>query len=336
MKVIDMHCDTIMKLYHDQRDGKNTELRSSDCNISIEKMEKGDYLCQTFAMFVYLGGVENAFEICNEMIDVFYNELEKNQDKIKIAYSGSDIEQNLAEGKMSALLSCEEGAVCNCNLRFLRNLYRLGVRMMTLTWNFENGIGEPNLMIKPGENHRTKADTTIPNPKGLTPFGIEMIQEMERLGIIIDVSHLSDGGFWDVYNHTTKPFIASHSNARGQCNHVRNLTDEMILALNKRGGVMGINYASDFLEVPPEDRTGFMSTVDNMVKHAKYVKNLTGSVDCLGLGSDFDGISQNLEMKDASQLSMLENRLRENGFSEEEIEKIFYKNVLRVFKEVLG
>ncbi len=332
MKVIDMHCDTIMGIYQAQKKGENVELRSNNLNISIEKMKAGDYLTQTFAMFVPLGWVDNAFEVCNEMIDVFYNELAKNEDQIKIAYSGSDIERNMAEGKMSALLSCEEGGVTNCNIRFLRNLYRLGVRMMTLTWNFENGIGVPNIIAKKGE----KPDTTKPNPQGLTPFGLEMIKEMERLGIIIDVSHLSDGGFWDVYNNTSVPFIASHSNARGQCNHVRNLTDEMILALHSRGGVMGINYAADFLEVPPENPEGFMSTVDNMVKHALYIKNLTGDVDCIGLGSDFDGISQNLETKDASQLSMLENKLRENGFSEEEIEKIFYKNVLRVFKAVLG
>ena len=158
---------------------------------------------------------------------------------------------------------------------------------------------------------------------------------MEKIGMIIDVSHLSDGGFWDVINHTTKPFVASHSNARSVCNHVRNMSDDMILALAKRGGVMGINYFADFLEVPPADKTGFMSTVDNMVKHINYIKNLAG-IDVIGLGSDFDGISQNLEMKDCSMLSMLENRLKEEGYTTEEIEKIFYKNVLRVFKEVLG
>lgn len=331
MKVIDMHCDTIMALYHDQKEGKYSELRTNDYNISIEKMEKGDYMAQCFAMFVPLAAVENAFETCNEMIDVFYNELAKNQDKIALVLNAEDIERNAKEGKMSAVLTVEEGAVTNCNLHFLRNLYRLGVRMITLTWNFDNGIGHPNIKRK---NPTDKVDTTIPNSEGLTEFGIEMVKEMEKLGIIIDVSHLSDGGFWDVLKYTTKPFVASHSNARGQCNHVRNLTDDMILALAKRGGVMGINYAADFLEVPPENKEGFMSTVDNMVKHIQYIKNLAG-IDCIGLGSDFDGISQNLEMKDCSMLSMLEDRLKENGFSEEEIEKIFYKNVLRVFKEVL-
>lgn len=331
MKVIDMHCDTIMALYHDQKEGKTTELRSNNLNISLEKMEKGDYLAQCFAMFIPLAAVENAFETCNEMIDVFYNELEKNQDKIAVALTAEDIERNAREGKMSAILTIEEGAATNCNLRFLRNLYRLGVRMITLTWNFDNGIGHPNVKAKGSDG---KVDITVWNNEGLDEFGIEMIKEMERLGIIIDVSHLSDGGFWDVINNTTTPFVASHSNARSLCSHVRNMTDDMILALAKRGGVMGINYAADFLENPPENKDGFMSTVDNMVKHIQYIKNLAG-IDCIGLGSDFDGIPQNLEMKDCSMLSMLENRLKENGFTDEEIEKIFYKNVLRVFKEVL-
>ena len=331
MKVIDMHCDTIMAIYNAQKQGKQIELKNSDLNISVDKMEKGDYLAQCFAMFVPLARVDNAFETVNEMIDVFYTELEKNQDRLALALNYDDIIKNQKEGKMSAVLTIEEGGTTKANLHFLRNLYRLGVRMITLTWNYENGIGFPN--IDRGQDG--EIDTTIPNTKdGLTPEGIAMVQEMERLGMIIDVSHLSDAGFYDVLKYTTKPFVASHSNARGQCNHVRNMTDDMIKKFAARGCVMGINYAADFLEVPPADKTGFMSTVDNMVKHIQYIKNLVG-IDYIGLGSDFDGISQNLEMKDCSMLPMLENKMREAGFSDEEIEKVFYKNVLRVFKEVL-
>lgn len=328
MKVIDMHCDTISALYRNPE----LNLRDNELNISLNKMIQGDYLAQCFAMFIYLKGTENAYDTCSEMIDVYYREIEKNKDLINIALSGTDIEKNLENGKMSSILTVEEGGATNCNLALLRNLYRLGVRMMTLTWNFENGIGYPNVhVLKPDGHH----DSTIHEERGLTPFGIELIQEMEKLGMIIDVSHLSDGGFWDVIKYTSKPFVASHSNARNVCDYVRNMTDDMIIALAKRGGVMGINYAADFLEVPPENKEGFLSTVDNMVKHIKYIKDLAG-IDVIGLGSDFDGIAQNLEMKDCSMLSMLENKLREENFTEEEIEKIFYKNVLRVFKEVLG
>ena len=331
MKVIDMHCDTIMAIYEGEKKNEKLELRQSDLNISVEKMEKGDYLAQCFAMFVPLGNVENAFETVNEMIDVFYQELDKNSDKLALALNYEDIIKNQKEGKMSAVLTIEEGGTTKGNLHFLRNLYRLGVRMITLTWNYENGIGFPNLMKKADGT----TDSTIPNTKdGLTKEGIALVQEMERLGIIIDVSHLSDAGFYDVLKYTTKPFVASHSNARGQCNHVRNMTDDMILKLAQRGGVMGINYAASFLEVPSTDDTNFMSTIDNMVKHIQYIKNLAG-IDCIGLGSDFDGIPQNLEMKDASELPELEKAMIEAGFSQEEIEKVFYKNVLRVFKEVL-
>lgn len=331
MKVIDMHCDTIMAIYEGEKKNEKLELRQSDLNISVEKMEKGDYLAQCFAMFVPLGNVENAFETVNEMIDVFYQELDKNSDKLALALNYEDIIKNQKEGKMSAVLTIEEGGTTKGNLHFLRNLYRLGVRMITLTWNYENGIGFPNLMKKTDGT----TDSTIPNTKdGLTKEGIALVQEMERLGIIIDVSHLSDAGFYDVLKYTTKPFVASHSNARGQCNHVRNMTDDMILKLAQRGGVMGINYAASFLEVPSTDDTNFMSTIDNMVKHIQYIKNLAG-IDCIGLGSDFDGIPQNLEMKDASELPELEKAMIKAGFSQEEIEKVFYKNVLRVFNEVL-
>lgn len=331
MKVIDMHCDTIMAIYEGEKKNETIELRQNDLNISVDKMEKGDYLAQCFAMFVPLGNVENAFETVNEMIDVFYQELDKNSDKLALALNYEDIVQNQKEGKMSAVLTIEEGGTTKGNLHFLRNLYRLGVRMITLTWNYENGIGFPNLM----KNAAGTSDSTIPNTKdGLTKEGIALVQEMERLGIIIDVSHLSDAGFYDVLKYTTKPFVASHSNARGQCSHVRNMTDDMILKLAQRGGVMGINYAASFLEVPSIDDPNFMSTIDNMVKHIQYIKNLAG-IDCIGLGSDFDGIPQNLEMKDASELPLLEKAMKEAGFSQEEIEKVFYKNVLRVFKEVL-
>ena len=154
---------------------------------------------------------------------------------------------------------------------------------------------------------------------------------MERLGIIIDASHLSDAGFYDVLNNTTKPFVASHSNARHLCKAARNMSDDMILKLAKRGGVMGINFYGNFLV----DGDGHCkSCIEDMVKHILYIKDLAG-IDCIGLGSDFDGINSELEMKDASYYQLLYEALVKAGLSEEEIEKIFYKNVLRVYKEIL-
>jgi len=325
MKVADMHCDTIYEINRLQKEGKECCLKNNHLNISIEKMKKGDYLIQNFAMFTHLQETDNPITHVNQMIDTFYNELEKNKDEISIVYSYDDIMKNQESHKMSALLTLEEGGVVCNDLAYLRNYYRLGVRMITLTWNFSNGIGYPNFDID-GDKH---GYDEFDNIHGLTEFGIEYVREMERLGIIIDVSHLSDAGFYDVLKYTNAPFVASHSNARNVCSHARNMTDDMIKKLAERGGVMGINYAAGFLEENAE-----MSRVEAMVKHIEYIRDLAG-IDCIGLGSDFDGISQNLELKDCSYLPVLEKALYEHGFSQEEVEKIFYKNVLRVYQQVL-
>ncbi len=330
MKVVDMHCDTISVILEHQRKGKNTNLRNNNLNIDIEKMKQGDYLLQNFAMFVNLKRVKNPLEQCLNLIDCFYNELEKNKDSLSLVLNYEDIIKNQNEGKISAVLTIEEGGVACSSLACLRMLYKLGVRLITLTWNYPNGISFPNFNMYKCD----MPDAHISNTKdGLTPFGIEFVQEMERLGMIIDVSHLSDAGFYDVLKYTTKPFVASHSNARSITNHCRNMTDDMILKLAKRGGVIGINFAGDFLEAC-EPGMKVRSTINNMVKHIRHIVDLAG-IDCVGLGSDFDGIYQDLEIDHAGKMPELEKALRNAGFSEESIEKIFYKNVLRVYKEIL-
>ncbi|SKA86362.1 membrane dipeptidase [Clostridium sp. USBA 49] len=330
MKVVDMHCDTISVILNKKREGENIELRENNLNVDILKMKKGDYLLQNFAMFVNLQNVKNPLEECLSLIDCFYTEIEKNKDMISLALSYDDIIKNKNEGKMSALLTVEEGGTTCSSLSNLRILYRLGVRMITLTWNYPNGIGWPNIDL----SNKKGQDFHIPNTKdGLTNFGIEFVQEMERLGIIIDVSHLSDAGFEDVLRYTTKPFVASHSNSRSVTNNVRNLTDDMILKIAQRGGVIGINFAGDFLEEPKTGKRS-RSKISNMIKHIKHIVNLAG-IDCVGLGSDFDGIYQDLELDNASKMPELEKALKLAGFSYNDIEKIFYKNVLRVYKEIL-
>ena len=282
-------------------------------------------MLQCFAMFVPLKKVENPFYTCLDMIDKYYLELDKNKNYILPAYSYNDIIKNNDNNKMSALLTIEEGGVTLSSLKNLRNLYRLGVRMITLTWNFENGIGHPNFILREG-----KPDFKTPNTEqGLTEFGFEMVKEMNKLGIIIDVSHLSDKGFYDVINTSTSPIVASHSNARSVCNHVRNLTDDMILALKKNGGVMGINYCADFISEENKH-----SSIEDIIKHINHIVKV-GGIDIVGLGSDFDGIDPDIELKDASFLNLLEDALVKEGYSNEDIEKIMYKNVLRVFENVL-
>ena len=150
---------------------------------------------------------------------------------------------------------------------------------------------------------------------------------MNELGIIVDVSHLSDAGFYDVCRYSDRPFVASHSNARSVCGVARNLSDDMIRKLSDKGGVTGLNYCSAFIEDHNEEYT----TIDKMVEHIRHIVDV-GGIDCVGLGSDFDGIGNKLEIKDASGLPLLYEALKKY-YSEDEIEKIFYKNVLRVYRE---
>lgn len=239
------------------------------------------------------------------------------------------------------MLTLEEGAVLRGSLSHLRNFYRLGVRMIALTWNYPNEIGAPNFCFSStGQPLFTSRSQT-----GLTDCGIHMIQEMERLGMLIDVSHLSDGGFWDVIRYTQKPFVASHSNAASVCNICRNLTDDMIRALGKRGGVMGLNFCTDFLCEPTEENRTSMggilssdcipvSQISDMVRHIRHISNV-GGIEVCALGSDFDGIENLLEFGDASGICMLADALKKDGFSSSDIDKIFHENVLRVYREVL-
>lgn len=169
---------------------------------------------------------------------------------------------------------------------------------------------------------------------GLTELGFSFLEEMERLGMIVDVSHLGDKGILDVISHAKKPFVASHSNARAVCGHVRNLTDEMIRGIAEKGGVMGINFFPDFLRDGKNEGIRFETGLDAAVAHIRHMIKV-GGADCVGLGSDFDGIPVYCELTDASKMPLLEEKLRAERFTEEEIEKIFYKNVLRVYKAVL-
>ena len=212
----------------------------------------------------------------------------------------------------------------------LRRMYELGVRMMTLTWNHENELASPNVVPGGGHNIWPCAPNT---ETGLKEKGFEFLAEMERLHIIADVSHLSDKGFWDIVEHSTRPFAASHSNCRALAPHCRNLTDEMIRALANKGGLVGLNYCSGFLDNQPEEKL-CRSTTALMAKHAAHFKQV-GGIEIIGLGSDFDGIGGKLEMDDCSKLPLLADALCREGFTEDEVEAIFYRNARRFFEENL-
>ncbi|WP_249028969.1 dipeptidase [Tannockella kyphosi] len=314
MFIVDMHCDTIWKLFYDYRNGIANSLYQNKYHIDIKKLYKSNYLIQNFAIFTDLKEVSDRYDHVNGSIACFYEEMERHKEFIQPIYTYQDIEKCKEEGKVGALLTLEEGDVVFDSIDTLEEYYELGVRMIALTWNHPNSIGYPGCYEK---------------DLGLTEFGIAYIKEMERLGMMIDVSHLSDAGFKDVFKYTTKPIVASHSNARSVCDVSRNLTDEQIRCIDQRGGVIGINFYGPFLQ-----KDQMNSRVEDMVKHIQYIRDI-GSIDVIGLGSDFDGIEGKLELRNAGYMYLLLDALKEAGFSEEDIDKITSKNVLRVYQQFL-
>ena len=276
MYIVDMHCDTLLSL------DENTHLRNNDLDIDLIKMKQSNYLLQNFAIFTNYDKVKDRVPYVLKNINKFYKELEVNKDLIKQVFSYKDIEENKL---MSAMLTLEEGDAINDDLDILELYYRLGVRMIALTWNFKNSIGSPNFTPNPDRYQMLR---TLNTTDGLTPFGKEYVKKCNELGIIIDVSHLGDKGFEDVLELSTKPIVASHSNARAICDVARNLSDEMILKLHKNNGVMGMNFCEDFIS---NDSNG---SVENIIKHIDHIKEL-GCIDNIGLGSDFDGIKKRKE-----------------------------------------
>ena len=311
MKLIDLHCDTILRCVDSKGEVK---LAKNDLCIDIQKLRKAGSLAQFFAMYVDLENDAEPMDRCLDMIDTFYNEIEENSADIAFAGSLADMKKNRSQGKISAFLTVEEGGAIEGKLQNLRNLYRLGVRLITLTWNYSNCIGYSNCQWE----HKDK---------GLTPFGQEVVAEMNRLGMLIDVSHLSDQGFYDVVRLSQKPFVASHSDARGVTNHCRNLSDDMLRKLAEKGGVTGLNLEPDFL-----DDGG---SVEAMVRHIIHMRSTAG-IEVIAIGTDFDGTTHLTAIKDISYMNILFDALSKAGLKASEIDKISYKNAERVISEVLG
>lgn len=301
--IIDLHCDTITALYK-----QNKSLLRNDLHLDVQKLVKGQYLLQCFAIFLNKG--ETIYDF-NKYYEYYNQQLELNKIYLGKILSYNDILKIKSDNKIGAMLTLENGDIIT-NLDIIDYLYSLGIRMITLTWNYQNLISSSNK----DENN------------GLTDFGKKVINKMNELGIIIDVSHLSDQGFYDVIKLSNSPIVASHSNSRYICNNKRNLTDNMILLLHENGGVMGMNYYKDFLTNQNID------TIQDIVNHIKHIKEL-GCIDNIALGSDFDGIETPNELSSCDKMNLLYECLIKNDFKENEIEKIFYKNIMRVFKKVL-
>jgi membrane dipeptidase len=330
LDVIDMHCDTIT------RDDFKVDGYYNSLHLNFYKMAKGEYMAQCFAIFLPLRYCKKPFEKAKEYYANFTKQIEENSSFISQVKSYQELIDNRSKQKMSAILTIEEGGIIEGSLEKLEELYSWGVRMICLMWNYKNEIGSPNycygdgldkISFKKSKQNNKAISSTIPNTKdGLTPFGIEVVKKMNELGIIIDVSHGSDALFWDCIKYSSKPIVASHSNSRAIHNHVRNLTDEMILALAKNGGVMGINYCPEFVS-----RKRKTNQIPDLIKHINHIKEV-GGIDVIALGSDFDGISTPIGMSDCTKTLELRDALIKEGYTELEIKKIFHDNFLRVFK----
>ena len=331
-KIIDMHCDTIPALYERKKQRMSVSLQKNDLHIDIEKLRQGNYLCQCFSLFTYLDAVKaegiTPFSHVQSLAEFWLEQIGMYPDTFRQVKSYQDILDADAEGKIGAIMTAEEGAVYEGKIENLHTLYDMGVRISTLTWNFINELGYPNPAPVQGQPWMPDEE------QGLTETGIEFVQEMERLGILVDISHLNDAGIRDVFTYVKGPVIATHSNARAECYHLRNLSDDMIRGIAEHGGVTGINFCPGFLREQGEGIVGEnrVASTKDMVRHMKYLKNL-GGIDCISLGTDFDGITGELDLKNAGEMQYLADVMSLEGFTSEEIEKVFSKNILRVFRE---
>ena len=324
MKYIDLHCDTLLAAFEK---GKTQINVMPEAMIDVERLKKGGAAAQFFAIFMLPEAEKNNSGrmipeddvYINKLSGILHNSIQENENNLAFARNGVQLEENLKNGKISAFLTLEDGRSINGSMEKLEYYYDMGVRLISLTWNFANCLGYPN---SPDEELMKK---------GLTAFGKEAVERMEELGMLVDVSHLSDGGFYDVADICKGPFVASHSNCRALTPHPRNLTDEMIRIVAEKGGVIGLNFAPGFLG---KDIHNSDSRVEDMIRHLQHLWN-KGGEDCLALGSDLDGIGGNLEIGSPDQMPRLFDAMSKAGFSGRMIEKMAYENAARVIQEVM-
>jgi hypothetical protein len=289
------------------------DLYRNTWKIDIEKLQKAHSKVQDFALFINLGETNDPYGRYEEMRNLCTTQIHLYGEHIQHVLSYQDVKSVYESGKIGALMSIEEGGVLGGDLDKLKQAYQDGVRLITLTWNYPNGLGEPHC----GEQH-----------KKLTPKGIEFVEVMQDLGIVVDCSHLNDAGTEQLGDILDVPFVASHSNAREITAHTRNLPDNLIKLIANKGGVIGLNFAQSFLGTSP------VSRIEDIVKHGLYLIN-KGGEDVVALGTDFDGIKPNTEIKDASEMYRLYDAFKEAGLSVEQCEKLFWKNADRLLKEIL-
>ena len=315
MFICDCHCDTLTELYK-----KGTSLYANDQHFDIQRqiaLGGGLQFCAIFVPtheFRYYGGLRYTLQLLDKYL----------QEVKKLHADGIDVLQVLTKEdaadvlnhKAATLLAIEEGGAIDGSLEALRCLYALGVRTMTLTWSNRNDIAD-------GVNEESSGG-------GLTVFGRQVVAEMNKLGMLVDVSHIAPAGFWDVIETSSKPIIATHSNAKALCPHPRNLDDKQILAINENDGLIGVTFAGQFLEHDYND-----ACIESIYRHIDYMLNLMGNDDHIGFGSDFDGISHPpYNLHGVQDYSAVYEYLSKK-YSASTVEKITHKNVLNLLQKVL-
>lgn len=327
--VVDAHADTLLRIWSGER---TLGERSTRGHIDLPRLADGGVDVQFFACYIEAEHKpDRGLRRVMQLVDLFHRELAANEGRMMLVLTAADFEAAKAAGKVGAVLTIEGGEAIGDDLAALRNLHRLGLRGLGLTWN------QRNLIADGVDESRTNG--------GLTRFGVDVVRECNRIGILIDVSHLSEAGFWDVLEVSSKPIIASHSNSRAVCDHPRNLSDDQVRALAANDGVMGMNFAPGFLtrldlraktvEEYREQVKG-KTSIESVIRHIDHLLELVGP-DHIGLGSDFDGTSATPDgLEDVSRLPALTEAMVRHGYSDEVIEKIMGRNLQRVFKEAVG
>lgn len=313
VSVFDLHCDTALSLLGESLNEAGS-LKKNELHIDLERASRLDGYCQCFACFTTPMMQEwnklSPIVVFERELATIQREVDRNKDLISFAYSAGEVEANRAQGKMSAILTIEGPAGFGFDPALLENLHQIGFRISTLGWNEANELTGSNV-----------------TGGGLTDRGREYIREAQRLGMLVDVSHISDEAFWDIMDCTQAPIVATHSNSRSLCGHSRNLTDDMFRAICQTGGVAGINQYGEFLGEQP--------TLDTVRDHIFHFMELDPSGKHIALGGDLDGcetLSQGFE--GIQSYPALAQRLLERGLEEKTIGDIFWNNALNVLRSV--
>lgn len=307
LKYFDLHCDTITDCYRN-----HCGLKSNKFNISLEKGLKYENYAQVFAIWLkdeQRG--EEAYRYFSSMAKFFAEEMEKNSDTTSFCRTSADIEKAEKDSKQIAILAIEGAAALAGKIEHLYDAQKAGVRAITFTWNASCETGDGCM---------------VPNAGGLASFGFDLVREMNRLNMIVDVSHLSEKGFWDVARVAQKPFIATHSDSKALCDCERNLTDDQFREIVKDGGLVGINFYEEFLS------TGH-ATLDDLFRHVDHFLNLGGE-KTVAMGSDFDGCELVEGIRGLEDVGHLYG-LISSQFGKEIADRIFYSNAYRFFTKNL-